>query len=111
MGKNILNKLMNNSNGMSLLGDVKGTSEDVFKIIMYLLNLILETFPALGKLILLIIKTSVKITKDTSSLLPYIGSASLLIPYFVIITLINYVINIVGKEEHKNKMIDDIFLS
>lgn len=90
--------------------NVVSTTEDIFELLIYLLKTMMKMFPSLGRLILLVAKTSALISRDVSTLFPYIGNLSLLMPFIIIMALANYVGNIISDDQEKNKTLDNLFL-
>lgn len=90
--------------------NVIDTTTDIFELLVFLLKTIVKMFPSIGKLLLISMKTGAIITRDVSTLLPYIGNLSLLVPFITIAALANYIGNIAAGDQEKNKTIDSIFL-
>ncbi len=84
------------------------TTGDMIEITIKLLKNLIEIFPDLGKLLFTMLKTSGVIAKNITSLNYFIGLGVLCIPFMIIMSLAVYIGNVLAKEEHKNKMFDQI---
>lgn len=86
------------------------TAGDIAELTFYVMKQLAKSFPSLGKLLLILMKTNAKIVRDLSELTPYVGNVSLILPGIVVFTFLNYLINLINKNEKGNEFIDNLFM-